>query len=120
MCNREMIVSGVHVELTDTLKALVNDKAQKLFTHDGKIIRIDVKLECDSNKSRENEFIAHGEIKIGGQNLNARAASDDIYKSVDMMINKLDRQLVDKVRVESSHRKVEPNAQVDIPSTEVV
>ncbi|MDR3273727.1 MAG: ribosome-associated translation inhibitor RaiA [Puniceicoccales bacterium] len=120
MSNREVIVSGVHVELTDALKALVNDKVQKLFAHDGKIIRIDVKLECDSNKSRENEFVAHGEIKIGGQNLNARAASDDIYKSIDMMINKLDRQLVDKVRVESFRRKMESSVEVDIPSTEVV
>jgi putative sigma-54 modulation protein len=103
MSKREVIISGVHVELTDSLKALVADNAQKLFTLDGKIMRIDVKLESDSNKSRKNEFVSHGEIKIEGENLNARAASDDIDKSVDMMINKLDRQLTDKVRVEGSH-----------------
>ncbi|MDR1255820.1 MAG: ribosome-associated translation inhibitor RaiA [Puniceicoccales bacterium] len=121
MSNKEVIVSGVHVELTDALKALVNDKARKLFAHDGRIIHIEVKLEHDQNRSKKNEFAAHGEIKIGGQNLNARAASDDLYKSIDMMVNKLDRQLIDKGRVEGDHRreKLKANAQVDLHSTEI-
>lgn len=120
MSNREAIVSGVHVNLTDALKAIVNDKVQKLFSHDGKIIHIEVKLEHTPNKSRENEFVAHGEIKIGGQNLNARAASGDLYKSIDMMVNKLDRQLTDKVKVEGDHRKnrQETTLPTYVPSTE--
>ncbi|MDR2721231.1 MAG: ribosome-associated translation inhibitor RaiA, partial [Puniceicoccales bacterium] len=113
-----VIVSGVHVELTNSLKELVSSKAQKLFDHDGKIIRIEVNLEHSKNRSRENEFIAHGEIAIGGHNLNARAKSEDMYKSIDMMINKLDRQLIDKIKVENDRKRAE-SVPADTYSTEI-
>jgi putative sigma-54 modulation protein len=119
MSNKEVIISDVHVELTDSLKELVNGKVQKLFSHDGKIIRIDISLEHSQNKSKENEFIVRGEIEIGGRNLNARAASGDMYKSIDMLINKLDRQLVDRVKLESDRRKVD-GVPADALSTEVI
>jgi putative sigma-54 modulation protein len=119
MSSREVIVSGVHVELTDSLKELVNSKAQRLFDHDGKIIRIEVSLEHSKNRSRKNEFIVHGEIEIGGHNLNARAKSEDMYKSIDVMMNKLDRQLVDKVKVENDRKKMEGNP-ADICFTEII
>lgn len=101
----EVSISGVHVDLTDALKAIVVEKAQKLFNHNSKIIRVNVNLTYDANRSKSEEFIAHGEIEIGGPNLIANAASDDLYKSIDLMINKLDRQLTDKVKIENSRGK---------------
>jgi putative sigma-54 modulation protein len=120
MSSREVIVSGVHVELTDSLKELVNGKVQRLFDHDGKIIRIEVSLEHSKNRSKENEFIAHGEIEIGGRNLNARAKSEDMYKSIDMMVNKLDRQLIDKVKVENDRKKTEGSPADAAYSAEII
>lgn len=120
MSNKEVSISGVHIDLTEPLKSIVNEKVQKLFNHNGKIIRINVNLEFNSNKSKNEEFIAHGEIEIGGPNLIARAASNDLYKSIDLMINKLDRQLIDKVKVENERNKEKATStiqNVDIAST---
>lgn len=98
-------ISGIHIELTDSLKAIVNSKSQKLLNHNSKIIGIHIKLEYDANKSKNEEFIAHGEIDINGRNLVAHAATDDLYKSIDLMINKLDRQLTEKTKFVKNHDK---------------
>ncbi len=103
--DKDISISGIHVDLTDSLKSIVHNKAQKLFNHNGKIIRINVNLEYNANKSKSGEFIAHGEIEIGGPNLIATAVSDDLYKSIDQMIDKLDRQLTNKNKVENDRNK---------------
>ncbi|MDR2779007.1 MAG: ribosome-associated translation inhibitor RaiA [Puniceicoccales bacterium] len=105
MNNQEVIISGVHVDLTDSLKSVVRDKVYKLFNHDGKIIRVRVTLEMSKNKAHQDEFIAHGRVEIGGPDLEARAATEDLYKSIDAMINKLDRQLIDVHKTKQGKRK---------------
>ena len=91
----KVIISGVHVDLTKSLKDMVNNKVAKLFRHDGRIIRIRVALE----KSNQDEFVANGHIEIGGPDIKARAVTGDLYKSIDDMISKLDRQLVDNLKI---------------------
>lgn len=104
MSDREIIISGVHIDLTDAIKAMVNEKAQKLFAHNNAIIRVRVSLEVSKNKAHQDEFIARGKIEIGGTDIEASAATNDLYKSIDDMINKLDRQLVDQNKINASHR----------------
>lgn len=115
--SNDVSISGVHVDLTDALKKIVNEKTQKLFNHNGKIIRVNISLEYDANKSKTGEFAARGEIEIGGPNLVARAASDDLYKSIDQLINKLDRQLTDKSKIENSRKEI--SSRVSAPSTDL-
>lgn len=105
MSDQEVIISGVHVDLTESLKTVVMEKVRKLFSHDRKIIRIRVTLEMSKNKAHQDEFLAHGRIEIGGPDIEAKAASEDLYKSIDMMVAKLDRQLVDAVKIEKDKRK---------------
>jgi putative sigma-54 modulation protein len=105
MSDQEIIISGVHVELTDSLKSVVNGKVRKLFNHDGNIIRVRITLEMAKNKAHHDEFIAHGHIDIGGPDIEARAQTEDLYKSIDAMVDKLDRQLVDFVKMENERRK---------------
>jgi putative sigma-54 modulation protein len=77
MSNQEVIISGVHVELTDSLKSIVREKVHKLFNHDGKIIGIRVTLEMSKNKAHQKEFIAHGHVEVGGPDLEARSPTGD-------------------------------------------
>ncbi|MDR1595845.1 MAG: ribosome-associated translation inhibitor RaiA [Puniceicoccales bacterium] len=105
MKDQEIIISGVHIDLTDSLKDIVSEKVRKLFNHDRKIIRVRVTLEMSKNKAHQDEFIAHGHIDIGGPDIEAKAATEDLYKSIDAMVNKLNRQLVDSIKIENEKRK---------------
>jgi len=47
--HHEIIVSGIHLELTQSLKTFVHEKAERLFRHEERMGRIRVELECDRN-----------------------------------------------------------------------
>lgn len=89
----ELIVSGIHLELTPSLKTFVSEKVQRLFRHEERIVRIRVELECDTKQSVDSRFIAKGHVTIQGPDLNATVSADECHKAVSLMIDKLDRML---------------------------
>lgn len=104
------------MELTEALKDSVREKAERLFNHENRIIRLRVELEYNDNKGRgkEKEFIAKGHIEINGAPMIVSVASNDLYKSIDQMVDKLDR----KIRRRSRLLKVKRHQThpVDIPA----
>ena len=90
---QEVIVSGIHLELTPSLKNFVQDKADRLFRHQESIIRLRVELECDPKQAVAQRFTAKGHIQIYGPDMNASVSSDECHKAVAMLIDKLDRML---------------------------
>lgn len=87
------IVRGIHLDLTEALKRAAEEKTARLLRHNSHIIRIRIDLEHDKTTTHEAEFIAKGMIEIGGPDLLASVASDDAYKSLDLLIDKLDTLL---------------------------
>ena len=109
-----LIISGVHLDLTDALKNTVAEKVEKLFRHENAIIRIRVELEFNPNNSKENEYTAKGHIELNGPPKVVAVASEDLYKSIDLLMEKLDRMLRRRSRLRISKRN-HPH-EVDIPS----
>lgn len=104
--NNDLIISGVHLDLTEALKNIVTEKVDRLFRHESQIIRIRVELEYNSHaNSHANEYIAHGHIEINGPDMVVSAESDDLYKSIDLLINKLDRMIRRRSRLRKVKRK---------------
>jgi putative sigma-54 modulation protein len=91
--NHEVIVSGIHLELTPSLKTFVREKAERLFRHEERIIRLRVELECDRAASTGPQFKAKGHIQIHGPDMNATVQADECHKAVALLIDKLDRML---------------------------
>jgi len=90
---QELIVSGIHLDLTPSLKFFVREKASRLFRHQERIVRIRVELECDRNEDVGTRFKAKGHIAINGPDLNATVESDECHKAVSLLVDKLDRML---------------------------
>lgn len=91
--NHELIVSGIHLDLTPSLKTYVREKAERLFRHEERILRIRVELEVDSKESVASRFKAKGHIDINGPDMNATVSSDECHKAVSLLTDKLDRML---------------------------
>ena len=91
--NNELIVSGIHLELTPSLKTYVREKAERLFRHEERIIRMRVELECDRNPAVGIQFKAKGHITIQGPDMNASVQADECHKAISMLVDKLDRML---------------------------
>ncbi len=115
MNTSDVIISGLHIELTDSLKAIVIEKAEKLFNHENKIQRLRMELEYNQNVTHKKEFIAKGHIEMRrGPSLNVNSEGEDLYKSIDESINKLDRMLRRKSRLSRVKRK--DTHSVDFPA----
>lgn len=94
MATNEIIITGVHMDLTEALKQLVHDKMQKLFNHaPDEIVRIRVELGPDVKKNAKAQFTAKGHIEIHGPDMFVSETSEDMYKSIDQVAQKLDRML---------------------------
>ena len=91
--NHELIVSGIHLELTPSLKTFVREKADRLFRHEERIVRLRVELECDRQQNSGTLFKAKGHIQIHGPDLNATVEADECYKAIDLLVDKLDQGL---------------------------
>jgi putative sigma-54 modulation protein len=89
----ELIVSGIHLELTPSLKIFVQEKAERLFRHEERILRLRVELECDSKEMYKARFKAKGHVTIDGPAMNASVESDECHKAVALLADKLDRML---------------------------
>jgi len=91
--SHDVIVSGIHLELTSGLKAYVREKTERLFRHEEHIVRIKVELECERKHDREHKFVVKGHIVIHGPDINATVEAEECYKAVDLLIDKLDQGL---------------------------
>ena len=101
-----LILSGLHFDLKDGHKSLVSEKMEKIFKHEEKIIRARVELEHDSkSSSHKDEFIAKGHLELKGTTITISTASDNINKSIDDLIEKLDRGLRRRSRLLRAKRK---------------
>ena len=49
----EIIVSGIHLELTPSLKTFVREKAERLFRHEERIVRLASGLTAEFGETKE-------------------------------------------------------------------
>ena len=102
---RELIVSGIHLELTPSLKTFVAEKTDRLFRHEERIVRMRVELECDPKQDVATRFKAKGHILIHGADMNAIVEDDECHKAVSLLVDKLDRMLRRRSRWHKVKRK---------------
>jgi len=90
---QDLIVSGIHLELTPSLKTFVQEKAERLFRHEERILRLRVELEYDPKEKFGARFKAKGHLTINGPAMNACVESEECHKAVSLLADKLDRML---------------------------
>jgi putative sigma-54 modulation protein len=104
MSNAPIVVSGVHMDLTDALKETVCAKVEKLLRHNPRIIRVHVELVHARSRDHSREFAAQIRLEVPGPDIVVREESEDLYKSLDLLVDKVDRQLRRRHRLEKEKR----------------
>ncbi len=114
MNDNELIISGRHIELTESLKSFVREKVDKLFRHEERIVRVRMELDRDNTHNKETPFVAKGIIEIHGPDMVVSEATHDLHKSIDNAVDKLDRM----IRRRSRMKKVKRNHPhgIELPS----
>lgn len=85
----QITISGRHMGVTDALKAYCHEKASKLTRYYDRIQSIDVVLDGENGR-HSAEMIVHTDRS---DPFIATEEHDDIYAAVDLLVDKLERQL---------------------------
>jgi len=82
-------LTGHHVDITNSLREYVNTKFLKLERHFDNINNVYVVLTVEKLNQ-----IAEATIHLKGTEIHATAENQDMYASIDALIDKLDRQIL--------------------------
>lgn len=114
MNQKQLIISGIHMPLTDAIKETVHEKVKRLFNHEADIVRLRVELGKDTGAQRGRHFFACGILDVSGRVIIIRERTEDLYKSIDLMVDRLDRQLRRRARMMRVKRHYK--GPIDIPA----
>jgi len=81
-------LTGNHIELTDSMKAYVNEKFQKLERHFDKVTDTHVILAVEKGNHK-----AEATVNMSGNTVFADNTENDMYAAIDGLVDKLDRQV---------------------------
>lgn len=85
----QVTITGHHVEITDALKAYVNDKMDHLKRLEEYVKSINVILSIENLDHK-----AEATVSVKGDDLFAYATAETMYAAIDALADKLERQLV--------------------------
>lgn len=80
--------TGRHIEVTPALREFATGKFERLIRHFEKIGSINVLFEVDKLR-----HIAEATVHVAKNEIHAHSESEDLYSAIDLLIDKLDRQL---------------------------
>ena len=93
-------ISGHHVDLTPSLRDYVTNKMEKLERHFDHITNTQVTLSVEKLRQK-----AEASVHVSGADIFAQSESQDMYASIDLLIDKLDRQIIKHKEKRSAGRR---------------
>ena len=95
-----LTISGHHLEVTPALRSHVETRFERLARHfEGDCeIRVQLALEKPLHK-------AIATINVAGRTLHGDAVGPDMYAAIDILVDKLDRQLIKHKEKQLEQRK---------------
>ena len=85
-------VKGKNVEVSDSLEDYARQKLGKLEKHLNDASRLELELQVERNPSISENQVAEATIWTKGPVLRARESSTDMKASIDLLVEKLERQ----------------------------
>lgn len=82
-------IIGRHLEITPALKQHIENKFIKIKNHFKDVL--DVKFILSVEKVHS---LVDATIRLPHLDINAKSIDEDMYKAIDLVINKLDRQVI--------------------------
>jgi putative sigma-54 modulation protein len=86
-------VSGKNLDVTEPIVAYAERKLTKLTKHLPESTRVELELAVERNPSIADSQVVEATVWTKGPVLRARESSADMYASIDMLADKLERQV---------------------------
>jgi len=98
--NMQLDITGHHIDVTPLLSSYIHDKVTRLKRHFDQVLDIHIILEV-----QKHNHMAEASLNVSGNHIFANANGHDMYAAIDLLADKLDRQILKhKEKIRSHHR----------------
>lgn len=106
----QITLTGQHLEITDPLRAYVEEKLGRLNRHFENMTGVHVVLKVEKTRQQ-----AEATVSLAGATLFAEAEAEDMYAAIDALADKLERQVIRHKEKLTDHRRGDapPEHEVD-------
>ncbi len=98
----QVSVTGHHVEITDSMRAYVEKKMQRIVRHFDHVIDVHCILSIEKLNNK-----AEATLRVRGNDIHADATDENMYAAIDSLTDKLDRLVVKRKELTTDHHAVE-------------
>ena len=93
-------ISGHHLEITPALRDYVTGKLERVTRHFDHVIDVSAILSVEKLKQK-----AEVTVHLSGKDIHVESIDEDLYAAIDVLADKLDRQVQKhKQKVQDHHR----------------
>ncbi len=89
-----LTISGHHLEVTPAIREYVQSKLERIKRHFDQVIDIAVILTVDNLTEKEKRQKAEINLRLSGKTVYVESLAQDLYAAIDILIDKLDRQVM--------------------------
>lgn len=94
----QLSISGHHVELTESIHDYIEQKFKKLDRHSDQLTKVHVVVNVE-----KLHHLAEATAHVTGAELFANADAEDLYAAIDLLVDRLDRQLIKHKEKTTAH-----------------
>ena len=96
----EIIIHSRHLDATEAIKNYITKKASKLTKYSTKITKIQFTLKIEGVNN-----IVEAICSAAGSTLVAETSHEDMYASIDLVMDKLDKQIIKQKEKQTEPRR---------------
>lgn len=93
-------LTGHHLEITPALRDYVRSKLERVTHHFDQVIDVKVTLSVEKLKQK-----VEATLHVPGHDLHAECADDNMYSAIDLLADKLDRQVLKHKEKQADHHR---------------
>lgn len=93
-------LTGHHLEITPALREYVSSKFTRISNHFDHVIDIKVTMSVEKLTQK-----VEATLHVPGNDLHAACTDENMYSAIDMLTDKLDRQVVKHKEKQGDHHK---------------
>ena len=95
----QITIDGHRVDVTDSIRDYVESKMTRIERHFDQVVDVHVVLGVEKQRQ-----MVEATIHLAGNNIHAHSENDDMYAAIDLLIDKLDRQVKKHKEKLTNHR----------------
>lgn len=104
-----LTITGRHLEVTPAIREYVHTKSARILRHFDQVIDTQVMLSIEPLK-----HTAEMTLRLRGKDLHCAASDENLYAAIDLLIDKVDRQVIKYKTKAQNHTHEPPKRQQEL------